>query len=174
MKKLALIISIFLTGCFNDTSDLRVYITNIQNYTDSVPESIKNNTLVDHVNYSSQTLRNPFKIPATEVSDEQTQSITACLKPNFIRNKQPLEKYKLSDLVMRGTLGKADMTWALVEASDKVLYRISINNYAGLNHGRVVSVNQDSVKIIELIPEGSGCWVERERKIILTQQNVNG
>ena len=59
------------------------------------------------------------------------QQMSGCLSPDVSRRKQPLEKYALSDLTMRGTLGDEGALWALVEASDLTLHRVSIGNYLG-------------------------------------------
>jgi type IV pilus assembly protein PilP len=63
---------------------------------------------------------------------------------------------------MRGTLGDADTLWVLLEASDKSLHRVALGNYLGLYNGRITQVSESNVKIIELAPDGAGCWVERE------------
>ena len=174
MKKFALFAIVFLTGCFNDTSDLRAYVANIQDNTDSNIEPIAAVTIFDHFDYSAQTLRSPFDAPQAEAIQEKVQQMSGCLSPDPRRRKQPLEKYSLSNLIMRGTLGETGITWALVEASDKTLHRISVDSYVGLYNGRVTAVNQDSINVLELIPDGSGCWVERETIVTLTQKSIKG
>ena len=62
---------------------------------------------------------------------------------------------------MRGTLGDQADIWALIEATDKSLHRVSKNNYLGLFHGRVINVDPQQVELLELIPDGAGCWKER-------------
>lgn len=62
---------------------------------------------------------------------------------------------------MRGTLGDTDNVWALIEASDKTLHRITQYNYVGLFHGQVVQVGPTQIDILELVPDGAGCWKER-------------
>jgi type IV pilus assembly protein PilP len=83
-----------------------------------------------------------------------------------------LEKFALGDLVMRGTLGDEGITWALVEASDSTLHRVTEGNYVGLYNGRITEVGSKNVKIIELTPDGAGCWIERETVIDLVESGT--
>lgn len=172
MRKLALLISVvFMSGCFDDTSDLQAHMEKVKaetrNYIEPIPEAPQFN----HVDYSASDLRSPFVAPRPEVIQEKLQQMSGCLSPDPRRRKQPLEKYALSDLVMRGTIGEGGVTWALIEASDTSLHRVSIGNYVGLYNGRITEVGNNIVKVIELTPDGAGCWVERETVIDLAQQD---
>jgi len=165
MKKLALLSVLLLSGCFDDNSDLVVYMenekANVVSKIDPMPEVPKFN----HYDYAAQELRSPFVAPRPEVIQEKMQQMSGCLSPDPRRRKQPLEKFSLGDLVMRGTLGENGMIWALVEASDSTLHRVTAGNYMGLYNGKITEVNSQHVKILELTPDGAGCWVERETVI---------
>ena len=174
MKKLALLTALFLTGCFNDTSDLKVHIANVQANVSNSIAPMPTVTVFDHFEYSTQALRSPFDAPKPEAIQEKIQQMSGCLSPDPRRRKQPLEKFSLSDLVMRGTLGELGVTWALVEASDKTLHRIAVGSYVGLYHGKITAVSQDNVKVLELIPDGAGCWVERETVVTMTETSAEG
>lgn len=174
MKKFLVIVFIFLTGCFDDVSDLKVHIVKVQENTSSEIEPMREVRVYDHFDYSAQSMRSPFDVPQPETIQEKIQQMSGCLSPDPRRRKQPLEKFSLSDLVMRGTMGELGVTWALVEASDNTLHRVAEGNYVGLYHGKITSVNQGSVKVLELIPDGAGCWVERETVVAMTEANVEG
>ena len=92
-----------------------------------------------------------------------------CLHPDPRRRKQPLEKFALESLAMRGTLGEEGIVCALVEAADQTLHRVSIGSYLGLYNGRITNVGQEEVVIVELIPDGAGCWVERETTVSMVE-----
>ena len=174
MKKLILLSAALLTGCFNDTADLKQHIAHVQTTVSSTIESMPEVMVFDHFDYSAQTLRSPFDAPKPEAIQEKIQQMSGCLSPDPLRRKQPLEKFSLSDLVMRGTLGELGVTWALVEASDKTLQRIAVGSYVGLYHGQITAVSQDNVKVLELIPDGAGCWVERETVVAMTETSAEG
>jgi type IV pilus assembly protein PilP len=174
MKKLALVVVLLLSGCFDDNADLKAHIVQVQANTISHIEPMPEITIFDHFDYSASTLRSPFDAPKPEAIQEKIQQMSGCLSPDPRRRKQPLEKFSLSDLVMRGTLGELGVTWALVEASDSTLHRVAVGSYVGLYHGRITAVGQENVKVLELIPDGAGCWVERETVVAMTESGVEG
>jgi type IV pilus assembly protein PilP len=161
------------TGCFDDTSEIKAHMEQVKatttNYIAPMPEVNPFN----HIAYSADDLRSPFVLPRPEAIQQKMQQMAGCLSPDTNRRKQPLEKYALSDLTMRGTLGDASMLWALLEASDLSLHRVALGNYLGLFNGRITQVSAKTVKIIELAPDGAGCWVEREAtlKIVKSEES---
>ncbi len=171
-KKLALssiIAMTMLSGCFDDTSEIKAHMAQVKatttNYIEPMPEVHPFN----HIAYSADDLRSPFVLPRPEAIQQKMQQMAGCLSPDTNRRKQPLEKYALSDLTMRGTLGDASMLWALLEASDMSLHRVAVGNYLGLYNGRITQVSAKTVKIIELAPDGAGCWIEREATLEIVQ-----
>ncbi len=174
MKKLAIILTVFLSGCFDDTSDIKEHIATVQSNTKTYIKPIEAVPVFKHVTYNARTLRSPFDLPKPEAIKEKMQQMSGCLSPDPKRRKQPLEKYAVSDLTMRGTLGELGVIWALIEASDTSLHRVTIGNYLGLYNGRIIAVDGNSVKVVELIPDGAGCWAERETNIAITESNSEG
>jgi type IV pilus assembly protein PilP len=157
----------FLAGCFDDKTEIKAHIAEVKknttNYIEPMPE-VKD---FIHISYSAKKLRSPFVLPEAEIIQQKIQQMVGCLSPDLNRRKQPLEKYALSDLTMRGTLGDADMLWVLLEASDKSLHRVALGNYLGLYNGQITEVSESEVNITELAPDGTGCWVERETTLSL-------
>jgi len=174
MKKFIALTAVLLTGCFDDTSDIQAHIANVKATTKAYIQPMPEIQPFNHVEYSADTLRSPFVVPKPEAIQEKIQQMSGCLSPDPRRRKQPLEKYALSDLIMRGTLGELDITWALVEASDATLHRVAVGGYVGLFNGRITEVNPDSVKVLELIPDGAGCWVERETVVAMVKTDAEG
>jgi len=163
-----------LSGCFDDTSELKEHIAKVQANTKSYIQPIEEVPVFNHFSYDAKSLRSPFDLPKPEAIQEKIQQMSGCLSPDPRRRKQPLEKYAISDLTMRGTLGELGVTWALVEASDATLHRVAVGNYLGLFNGRITTVGLKNVKLIELIPDGAGCWAERETNITITESNSEG
>jgi len=174
MKKLILLFPILLSGCFDDTNDIRAHIANVQANTKNKIEPMPAVPIFHHFDYAAQNLRSPFDLPQAEVIQEKMQQMSGCLSPDPRRRKQPLEKFAVSDLTMRGTLGELGITWGLVEASDATLHRVSEGSYVGLYNGKITAVNQKFVSVVELIPDGAGCWAERETVITMSEADVKG
>ncbi|WP_252730632.1 pilus assembly protein PilP [Colwellia sp. E2M01] len=158
-----------LSGCFDDTTEIKAHMAQVQATTTSYIEPMPEVNPFIHIAYSADDLRSPFVLPKPEAIQQKMQQMAGCLSPDNNRRKQPLEKYALSDLTMRGTLGDASMLWALLEASDLTLHRVAVGNYLGLYNGRITQVSAKTVKIIELAPDGAGCWVEREATLNIVQ-----
>ena len=174
MKKFIILSVVLLTGCYSNTDDLQQHIADVQASTTSTIESMPKVKVFGHFDYSANVLRSPFDEPKPEAIQEKIQQMSGCLSPDPRRRKQPLEKFSLSDLVMRGTLGELGVTWALLEASDSTLHQVAVGSYVGLYHGRITTVNQGHVRVLELIPDGAGCWVERETVVTMTQASAEG
>lgn len=173
IKVMVLTSSVLLSGCFDDTTDIKAHMTQVQATTTSYIEPMPEVKPFNHVAYSADDQRSPFVLPKAEVIQQKIQQMSGCLSPDANRRKQPLEKYALSDLVMRGTLGDNGSLWALLEASDLTLHRVSEGNYLGLYDGKITQVSAKNVKIIELTPDGAGCWVEREAELKIVKSELN-
>ena len=113
--------------------------------------------------YAAQTLRDPF-------SNAWSNTDTGGLRPDPDRRKETLEQYPLDSLDMVGTIGKGAGLVALVMGPDKVTYRVRPGNYLGQSDGRVTSVREDGVELVELVPDGAGGWLERPASLALEDQ----
>lgn len=162
MKKLVFVLIIFITGCFDDTTEIKAYMETVQanttRYIPPMPEVPEFN----HIAYSASGERSPFILPKPEAIQESMAQVAGCLSPDPKRRKQALEKFPLGTLAMRGTLGESNKSWALIEASDNTIHKVTVGNYLGMQQGKIISVENDLIKVLELVPDGSGCWVERE------------
>lgn len=174
MRKIILIAMTLVGGCYDDTSDLRAHMERIQATTTSQIDPMPEVHAYNHFDYSAFDLRSPFSLPKPEAIQQKIQQMSGCLSPDPRRRKQPLEKYALNDLTMRGTMGDDGVLWALMEASDFTLHRVSIGSYLGLFDGRITEVSTKNVKLVELTPDGAGCWVERETVIKIAQPESKG
>ena len=174
MKILVLMTLILLSGCYDDTSDLNTHMQQVKATTTSRIDPMPEVHPFNHYDYSAFDLRSPFSLPKPEAIQQKIQQMSGCISPDPRRRKQPLEKFALGDLTMRGTMGDDGVLWALMEASDFTLHRVSIGSYLGLFDGRITEVSAKSVKLVELAPDGAGCWVERETVIKIAQSVSEG
>lgn len=111
--------------------------------------------------YAAQGMRDPF---SAAFSNEGGGSGP---RPDSNRRKQTLEQFPLDSLDMVGSLGGGSSLTALVMAPDKVTYRVGPGVYMGQNDGRVTSVSEDRIELVELVPDGAGGWLERPASIAL-------
>ena len=111
--------------------------------------------------YAAQGMRDPFSAAFTNEGGGSGP------RPDSNRRKQTLEQFPLDSLDMVGSLGSGSGLTALVMAPDKVTYRVSPGVYLGQNDGRVTSVHEDRIELVELVPDGAGGWLERPASIAL-------
>lgn len=154
-------IALILAGCFDDMADLHEFEVEVKSAVRPRVDPLPEMTDFAHIAYQGSTERSPFAMPVAEALQQQFLQQQDCLHPDPRRQKGPLEVFALDNLSMRGTLGDAGNLWALIQASDQTLHRITTDNYVGLYHGRVVAVEQTHIELLELIPDGAGCWKER-------------
>lgn len=113
--------------------------------------------------YKDQDLRDPFG-PSAE---EREQAENTGPHPDQNRPREPLESFPLDSLKMSGTLGLAKAMEGLLRDPDGVVHRVHVGNYVGQNYGRITAIAEDRIDLIELVPNGSGGWMERTSAISL-------
>lgn len=113
--------------------------------------------------YDAKDRRDPFDLSA----EEQEQAFATGPHPDQNRPREPLESFPLDGLKMSGTLGLAKSMEGLVRDPDGVVHRVRVGNYLGQNYGRVIAITEEKIDLVELIPNGSGGWMERAATIAL-------
>ena len=113
-----------------------------------------------------------LKDPFLDTLNEQRTDVAAAgegPRPDLNRRKEALEAYPLDALRMVGTLARGGTVWALIQAPDQTISRIGVGNYLGENYGRVTQVGATDVKLTELVPNGTGGWMERQASIAMVE-----
>ena len=110
--------------------------------------------------------RSPFAIQEAET--EPTQAVAGTgPRPDPNRRREELEQFPLDTLRMVGVLEQYNETWGLVQSKEKTIYRVQPDNYMGQNHGKITRINEESIELTELIPDGIGGYIERQAKLDL-------
>lgn len=91
------------------------------------------------------------------------------LRPNFHRNREPLERYPLDSLRMAGTIKQNGETWGIIRSADGIVYPVRVGNYLGQNHGRIIKITDDRILLNEIIPDGSDGWLEHPAGLALSE-----
>lgn len=113
--------------------------------------------------YTDQELRDPFGLSTAE----QVQQAETGPHPDQDRPREPLESFPLDGLKMSGTLGATGAIEGLVRDPDGVVHRVHVGNYMGQNYGRITAIGEDRIDLVELVPNGTGGWMERPASIAL-------
>jgi len=118
--------------------------------------------------YDGLAGRDPFRSSTSEGNDEvAVGKKTDGPHPDFTRKREYLERFDLDTLTMVGTFSKETHNWALIRDPDGVVHRVSVGNYMGKNHGKVISIRQNQVALSEFLPDGAGGWLVREASMAL-------
>ena len=168
MKQLLLIVGIiFLTGCTSgDISDLQAFVAQIKATYKGKVEPIPEYKNLPPYEYAAFDIRDPFN-PVVDI--EVISSTYSGPKPDENRAREPLEEFSLDSLRMVGTLAQNENDWVLIKDPDGLLHRITTGNYLGRNYGKVISVNDEIVSLVELVPDSKGGWMERSASIALSE-----
>ncbi len=159
-----------LAGCRDDVSDLQQFITETKANYKGPAIPMPEVKPFQHEVYVASELRSPFVEPKPELIVDDVDPARDCMTPDTSRVKEPLEAFSLESLQMRGTVGDAQGLWALITTTDGSLYRVRVGYHLGLFHGLITQVRRDGLDLVELVPDGSGCWTERYSELPLLQK----
>lgn len=118
-------------------------------------------------NYGAMAMRSPFDPPLLLAAMGSISGDSKVQSPNENRKKEYLENYNFAALSMVGALSKDGQIWSLVNDGGGGIHRVTTGNYMGKNHGRIVTVTNTNVDVVEVVPDGKGEWVERPRTLAL-------
>ena len=113
--------------------------------------------------YSAAGLRAPFEIPRTVVSRQETG--TPSEPPNPNRPQEYLERFNFAELTVVGSIEMNNVSWALISEANGTVHRVQAGNFLGQNHGKIVSISDTEVSVIEIVPDGQGGWIQRPRSV---------
>lgn len=113
--------------------------------------------------YQDQDKRDPFE-PAPPQANANS---VAGPHPDQNRPREPLEAFPLDSLKMVGTIGTKGTIEALIKDPQGVIHQVHAGDYLGQNYGHVTQVTAGEVDLVELVPNGSGGWMERDASVAL-------
>ncbi len=119
--------------------------------------------------YNAYDLTDPFKPRKIEPPKSTAKG---GLQPDFNRPREALEAFPLENLKMVGTLQQKGNYFALVQAPDKGLYRVTSGNYLGQNFGRIMGITETDIKLKEIVQDSGGNWEEKDQALLLQEQEA--
>lgn len=166
--------AVAIGGCAQDMQDLDQYVAKVKSRKAGSIEPIPEMKPFESYSYpdaQAAGLRDPFEPlgfgqQSASVPDEETGTGTGP-KPDPTRAKEALEDYPLDSLSYVGTLGQAQSNWALIRDPDGTIHRVSTGNYLGQNHGEIIAITPQEIRLRELVRKPNGGWLERTNSIAL-------
>lgn len=156
-----------LAGCGGerDFSDLDSFMDDVRLYSPGPLETMPTSASYPVFSYGAASLRSPFSAQVA-AGEEGLVRGEPRGEPDRQRPRQYLERFSIEQFEMVGTMVSASGTYALLRGAGAV-HRLKVGDYLGRNEGRVVSVSESRVEVVELVPDGQGAWLERPRSLSL-------
>jgi type IV pilus assembly protein PilP len=159
---LSLAVALGLSGCGGGNADLDAYLAEVKSRPAQPLDPLPVMQQFETFEYTAQDLRDPFSNPTADESGANNG-----LRPDPNRPKEPLESFPLDGLDMVGTLGEGGTLVGLIMDPERVIHRVNVGNYMGQTDGRITSITEDRIELIELAPDGNGGWIERRAEVAL-------
>lgn len=164
--RLVLLVLLGLTACSSgNMDDLKQFVADSGKGLRGKVEPLPEVKPYEPFTYNAFDLPDPFKPRKL-----QQAKGGGGLQPDFNRPKEPLEAYPLESLSMVGTLTRDHVTYALIKAPDKSIYRVKPGNYLGQNFGQITRITPDEVDIKEIVQDSGGDWTQRDSSLQLQEQ----
>jgi type IV pilus assembly protein PilP len=166
-------IATLLVGCGEGLGDLQQFVQQIRSKPPGRIEPIPEFQPYQNFEYTSHDLRDPFKLVdfrRPEENPEEISQLADGLRPDIDRVKEPLEDFPLDTLRLKGTIDDKDgIKWGLIFAPDNTIHRVIEGNYMGQNHGRIITVSDQTIELTEIVPDGLGNYIERSSAVALIE-----
>lgn len=154
-----------LTACVPGTRDLEQEITRVKAQRGAPVDPLPPMKDYEPYPYTAYNMRDPFSAFIGDTGGEGDSGVS----PNENRVREALEGFPLDALDMVGTMGSEASMVALIKDPDGVVHRVNVDNYMGQSEGRITAIYEDRIDLVELIPNGTGGWMERPASIALDE-----
>jgi type IV pilus assembly protein PilP len=163
---LFVLLASMLTGCgTGDLSDLQAFMVEVEARPAPALPPLPPFARAEPFAYEAMGLRSPFEPPVVVRPSQRPTGPQ--VKPNPNRIKQYLEQFTIASLAMVGTLAQGPAMYALIQDGDGGVHRVQSGDYMGTDHGKIHSIDEAELELIEIVPDGTGSWVERIRTVSL-------
>ncbi|SDI39646.1 type 4a pilus biogenesis lipoprotein PilP [Pseudomonas panipatensis] len=164
-----LLLSLNGCGSGSDFADLQAYMDEVRARPKGSIEPMPKFQQYEAFTYNASAMRSPFQ-PPVKIDLAVKQKGSKVIKPDETRVKQFLEGFNIETFEMVGTLSNDQGMFALVRGAGGV-HRVRVGDYLGRNDGKIVSISEGKIDVIEIVPDGEGGWLERPRSLTLKERS---
>lgn len=154
--------SLVLSGCSDPLDELRGEIEKAKARPGGRIEPLPEVKPYVSVAYTMAEERSPF-VPGTNLEG------AGGLRPDSDRPREYLEQFPLDTLRMVGTMNLGGTQYGLVQTKDGLIHRVVAGNHLGQNDGRIESIAEAEIALLEIVPDGLGGYVERQAALALSE-----
>lgn len=157
-----------LAGCSNNMGDLKAYIASVKARPGGRIPPLPQIQPAPKFTYVPGGRRSPFKrVVETGANSSNPNAVNG---PDPDRPREFLEQFPLDTMKMVGTLSIGGKTYGLIQTADGQIHRVHVGNYIGQNYGRITSITQARISLVEIVPDGLGGYIKRPTAIALSDQ----
>jgi type IV pilus assembly protein PilP len=149
-----------LTACSTEQDDLEEWIAEVKKRPGGRIEPLPEVKPYETFAYNAADQRSPFSI--------MSPAGPSGVRPDSKRNREFLEQFSLDTLSMVGTLKLGGRAYGLVQTKDGLVHRVLPGQYMGQNDGKITSISDSKISLLEIVPDGMGGYMERPAAIGLT------
>jgi type IV pilus assembly protein PilP len=155
-----------VSACGGNSSELQAYIDEVKARPGGRIEPLPEIQPAPSFVYEAGDRRSPFMpdTPARSVSSDPN----AIEGPDPNRPREFLEQFPLDTLHMVGTLSGRSGAFGLVQTSDGLVHRVAVGNHMGQNYGRIATITDAEIQLVEIISDGLGGYIERPASVGLS------
>jgi len=158
-----MLIAAGLSACNSDQGDLQRWMAEQRaQVKPSVPRITEPKKFTPQA-YTEASAFEPFnmlKLTQALRRESAQPSTSELIAPELARRKEALEAFPLDSMAMVGSMNRNGQPVALVRV-DKLLYKVRVGEYLGLNYGRITRINETEVALREIVQDAAGEWIER-------------
>jgi type IV pilus assembly protein PilP len=155
-------LTLALTACGSAERELQAYIDQVKARPGQPIEPLPEVRPPPSFVYEAGDRRSPF-VP--DVVEQSVAGQAAGIGPDRSRPREFLEQEPLDSLTMVGTLRDTRGYYALIQDDEQLVHRVTIGNYLGQNHGRIMDITESEVFLDEIVADGLGGYVNRPASI---------
>ena len=167
-----MLLLLLISGCSggNDFSDLREYIKDVAAEPKGPIQKLPEFKPYEAFKYSAANLRSPFQAPLvvqTRASDPPSSTVQP--PPDHVRGY--LEEFNLVSLQLVGSIELRGAYYGLIRDAEGTVHQIGVGDYLGTQWGRIESVEETQLRLVEIVSNGGGGWLLRPRTIELFKES---
>lgn len=150
-------------------ADLRAYVAEVKGRSKSAIEALPEVRVVEPFVFRANQARDPFE-PDEVLQQPEDVQVETGIRPDTLRPREELENFELDTLRMVGTVRQEGVVWALLTAKDGTIHRVKVGNYLGKNYGKIVSILDNQIELVEIYADSSGAWRERKAAVSMADK----
>ncbi|MFZ6820486.1 pilus assembly protein PilP [Undibacterium sp. Ji22W] len=165
-----ILLVVSLSGCGdNGLSELKEWMDQVKKETHVKVTPVAEPKVFVPVAYNGSNLIDPFDPSKLLVVFARLKAANDNgLKPDFDRPKEALEGYALESMKMVGTFDNRKSLQGLIQIG-KAVFPAVVGGYMGQNFGKVISISETRIDLVEIVQDATGEWTERKASLELQE-----